>query len=170
MKTIFKLSGALVLAFLIAKAVVLLRSQGVFNARRIELAQLPLSDLQGNPINWQTYTDKPILVNFWATWCGPCRAEKPHLARAQQLLAPEGWAFVSISDEDLPLLQQFAQQYPIEGVELWHLGKARQLAQIFEVPQTYIISRDGAVVYRHTGARAWDSPEVLAELRKLVAP
>lgn len=137
------------------------------NNPSVKLDKLAVKDLQGQEVELSKFEGKPIFVNFWATWCGPCRKEKPSLHKAQQILAKEGWEFLAISQEEQALLQQYKATHPYQFTYL-QAQKNIKLSGVFEIPQSYVINKKGEVVYSFTGAKDWSTPENIAMLQKLV--
>ena len=110
---------------------------------------LHLSDLRG----------EPVVINFWATWCGPCRQEMPELVKA----AREGGVTVLAVDvqEARPPVEQFAAEFAMElPVVMDTQGKLRQLYRVPGLPTTYFVDRDGAVASLVVGPL---TPDLLAE-------
>ena len=111
-----------------------------------------LTDLHGNQVSLGDFSGQPVVINFWATWCPPCRTEMPHLVEAYQ--REEGKiVFLAISvDEPDDTVRRFAEKYDIPLVIL--LDDSAKVASDYKVrsiPVTFFISRDGEVVVRYTG-------------------
>ncbi|MCB1954286.1 MAG: TlpA family protein disulfide reductase [Rhodocyclaceae bacterium] len=113
----------------------------------------------------------PIVLNVWATWCGPCRKEMPSLQRLSALLAPHGVRVVALSvDDDINLMREFLLKYDISlptPVASSASDVYREL-KAFALPFTLYIARGGQVLGQHTGAREWDQDEVVHELAGLL--
>lgn len=120
------------------------------------LPEFVLSDLSGHQHNMSEWRGKVIVINFWATWCTPCRKEIPDFIALQQQYADQGLQFIGIALEDKePVAEYLATiniNYPIllggdTGISLSHqLGNS-----IDAVPYTLIIDRQGNIVDRHPG-------------------
>ena len=127
-----------------------------------------LKDLNGQVHTLDQYKGQVLLVNFWATWCQPCRAEMPALERAEKALADIGVKLLAIDygepEEDV---QAFAEETGT-GITLLLDPKGRQARAwpLRGLPTTFIVNRAGMITHKIQGERAWDSEEVLAALRK----
>jgi peroxiredoxin len=110
-------------------------------------ANFTLTDLTGKPWTLKDLRGKVVLVNFWATWCPPCRKEMPDLETLCNRFGPQGLVILGISDEDAatvsPFISKQGTTYPI----LLDPGrKVNELFQIDGIPKTFIYGRDGKLV------------------------
>ena len=143
---------------------VLFCAAGCSNKQQINLQQLVLTDLNGKPVNMQTLLEqnKPIFLNFWATWCPPCVKEKSTIEKARQALLEKGidYQFVMISDEQLETIKNYKNHHSYNFNYL-HSTRTIKLYGVFTIPQTYIINPKGEIIHTHTNFNNWDSPESL---------
>lgn len=129
--------------------------------------KLALHDLAGKRHLLEHYKGKTLLINFWATWCPPCRAELPALNRTWAALRDEGVAMLAVNvGEKSRAVSAFLQDYPIDfPVLLDEKGISMQRWQIKGMPTTVILNPQGELVHHIAGERAWDSPEILTQIR-----
>ena len=119
------------------------------------------------------YAGEVVLLNIWATWCGPCRIEMPSMERLQKRLGPKGLKIVAVSVDDPgmePRMNAFAEELGLT-FEILHdaPGRIRQIYQTTGVPETFIIGRDGLIRRRIIGADDWSSDANVAFLERLLA-
>ena len=122
-----------------------------------------MKDVDGNNVSLSTYKGKVVLLNFWATWCGPCKAEIPGFVKLQEKYRDQGLVIVGYSVDDTAekakaYAAQFKMNYPIL------LGEGREDLQdaygpIWGLPSSFIISKDGRVCRKHIGI----APEAVFE-------
>ncbi len=129
-----------------------------------------LTALDGRTIHWKDLSGKVVLINFWATWCGPCKDEMPAFERLRTQLDPNGFALVTVTTD----LQREGIGQFLSGLDV-HLpvlfDEDHDVSQAYRVralPTTVLIDRAGSVVGRAVGPRAWDSPEAVTLLRQLM--
>lgn len=127
-------------------------------------AEVPLSDYRG----------KVVLLNFWATWCAPCRAEMPSLDRLQAELGGPDFDVVTIATgrNPVPAIEKFFAETGIERLPVLRDPKqsfARDMA-VMGLPVTVILDREGREVARLIGDAHWDTPEAIAILREIIGP
>lgn len=129
-----------------------------------------LTALDGTVVKLRDLSGKVVLVNFWATWCGPCKEEMPSLARLQQQLDPKRFILLTVTT-DLQR-QGIAQFLSHAGVTVPVLfDEDQEVSRSFLVrglPTTVVIAQDGTLAGRAVGPRAWDSPEAVALMRQMM--
>jgi peroxiredoxin len=112
--------------------------------QRREHADFTLSDLAGKTWSLQGLHGKVVLVNFWATWCPPCRKEMPDLETLYQQFKDQGFLVLAISDEDKSKVQAFlAERHTTYPILLDPGRKVNELFQVEGIPKTFVYNRDG---------------------------
>jgi thiol-disulfide isomerase/thioredoxin len=113
-----------------------------------------LKDMHGVDVNLSSFKGKVILINFWATWCGPCRAEIPALVELQEQYSDDlvvlGLSVDDPAEKLLPYAAEFKMNYPVL------VGNGREDVQeafgpLFGIPVSVIIGRDGIIAKKHSG-------------------
>ena len=128
-----------------------------------------LIDTDGNTHRLSDYRGKTVIINFWTTWCPPCREEIPSMNRAYEVLADENVEILAINmGEDEDTIFIFTADYPAD----FPLLLDREGAVIAEwpvkgLPTTYVVAPDGSIAYRAIGGREWDDPAFLEQIRAL---
>lgn len=111
-----------------------------------------------------------ILLNIWATWCGPCREEMPTLDSLEAKLGGRDFAVVALSIDQggISVVKEFYEELGLENLGIYVDDRMRAPAQLGVVgnPGTLLIDRQGREIGRKLGPAEWDSKEVLAEIRR----
>ena len=138
-------------------------------ADRPTAPELNLRDLDGARHRMSDYRGKVVIVNFWATWCPPCREEMPSMQRAYEQLHREGIEMLAVNvGENEDIVFAFTADYPVEFPLLLDLDSATiQSWPVRGLPTTFVVDTQGRLAYRAIGGRAWDDPELLAQVRAL---
>jgi len=135
----------------------------------LTLTRTDLPDLAGGRATLERWRGKVVVVNFWASWCPPCREEIPGLIRIQQKLAANGLQVVGIAVDSADKSRQAATEmsisYPVLVAEVQIIDVTRRLGnRAGGLPFTIVLDRDGRLVTTHLGLLSE------GELERLVAP
>jgi thiol-disulfide isomerase/thioredoxin len=123
-------------------------------AGKLAKLDFTLKDMHGVDVHLESFKGKVILVNFWATWCGPCRAEIPALVELQEQYKDDlvilGLSVDDTAEKLLPYAAEFKMNYPVL------VGNGREDVQeafgpLFGIPVSVIIGRDGVIAKKHSG-------------------
>jgi thiol-disulfide isomerase/thioredoxin len=131
----------------------------------------PLFDLDDRPVSFSRFKGKPVFLNIWATWCGPCVQEMPSIAElaSDQELQGKGVEFVCVSTDD----SNAAVRRFLQGKD-WSMTflRAESIPPVFStkgIPATFLIGRDGRIAGSEVGSADWHEPHVIEFLAKLAA-
>ncbi len=124
------------------------------NAKTAKL-NFTLKDMSGKDVNLASYKGKVILLDFWATWCEPCKLEIPWFSEFQTKYGARGFQAVGVSVDDTveklrPYVAKYKMNYPVlQGLN--HDDIQNTYGPLWGIPVTAIISRDGRICAKHTG-------------------
>jgi peroxiredoxin len=112
-----------------------------------------LKDVDGKPFDLADYRGKVVLLDYWATWCVPCRSEIPHFVDFQDKYVSQGFQVMGISMDDGPqpvqeFYKQFKMNYP---VAMGTTQLAESYGGILGLPVTFLIGRDGKIAAKYVG-------------------
>ncbi|HEX3915339.1 MAG TPA: TlpA disulfide reductase family protein [Steroidobacteraceae bacterium] len=129
-----------------------------------------LSTLAGQPSGLGAYKGQVVMVNFWATWCGPCQQEMPLLDQMYKKYKPAGFTLIGINvDKETPPVKQLLERKPVSFPVL--LDPANQVSKAYhvdEMPSSVIIDRKGQIRYIHRGYKPGDENEYQDRIRQLI--
>ena len=114
-----------------------------------------LPSLDGPNLRLQEQRGQVVMINFWATWCGPCRVEMPHLARLYDKYRGSGFTVLAVNIDEDPykaasLAKQLGMRFPVL------LDKEKKVSRLYDLstmPSTILVDREGRVRYVHRGYR-----------------
>lgn len=129
-----------------------------------------LEDLDGRPVTLRDFRGKVVFVNFWATWCIPCRDEMPALESVYHVYRDRGLVVVGINFKEAAadartLVQRLGLSFP---VVLDRTGAASQAFRVRGLPVSFMLDRDGRMVGKAIGSQDWDGPHGRAYLEELL--
>jgi len=112
-----------------------------------------------------------VLVNFWATWCGPCRHEMPLLNRLADRYRDKGLVVLGIAlDDDRSIVRAFVRRLDIRFPILHDANqKTARAYKVFAYPTSFLIDRQGIVKAVYLGEQVWDGPVIAAAVESLLA-
>ncbi|MDO6728521.1 TlpA disulfide reductase family protein [Marinovum sp. 2_MG-2023] len=145
----------------------------VLHPTPVDVAVTDFTDFDGAPLSLTDYHGKIVLLNFWATWCGPCRKEMPMLSALQSELGGDDFEVVTLATghNPAPAMTRFFDKIGIDNLPLHRDPKqaiARNMA-VLGLPTTVILNREGQEIARLTGDAEWDSESAKAILTAIIA-
>ena len=128
-----------------------------------------LNDIDGDQYQLSEYRGQVVIINFWATWCPPCRDEMPSMQSAWEQLEQEGIYMFGINvGEDEDTIFQFTADYLVEFPLLMD-SDSSVIKQwpVRGLPTTFVVNPKGQIIYRAIGGREWDEPALLELVKAL---
>ena len=133
--------------------------------------EIALSDLSGKPVKLSSFKGKVVIVDFWASWCGPCRESMPVFDKLSKTYGKQGLVVLGVNiDNDVKSANKFLKDIPVSFPVVNDAKKA--VAKAYApptMPSSYIIDRQGKVRVVHAGFKASDAKKIEAEIKKLLA-
>ncbi|NKB81864.1 MAG: redoxin domain-containing protein [Nitrospirales bacterium] len=131
-----------------------------------------LFDLAGKPVSMSDMKGKGVLLNFWATWCGPCRVEMPGMENLYQHLQSKGFEILAISTDPQgttvtqPFQEAYGLTFPILHDADYEVGTSYGVRTL---PMSYLVDRHGIIRHQVFGAREWNSEKAHTLIEKLLS-
>jgi thiol-disulfide isomerase/thioredoxin len=139
----------------------------------VEAPAFSLEDMDENVRSLQEFRGKVVLINFWATWCPPCRYEIPSLEKLYRRIGDRGFVVLGINEwEDPDHVFAYTGQLGVDPTFPILFDSDSAVAAAYEVnglPTSYLIDKSGRIVYRAIGGRDFDHPEIEAIVNELLA-
>ncbi len=131
-----------------------------------------IANLKGGESSLSDYRGKVVLVNFWATWCGPCKAEMPSMQALYGSYPREDFEILAVSidlEANAPIqafISDFGFTFPVLLDEMFEVNDRYQVRV---VPTSIVVDRKGVITHRLLGAKDWNAPDSKLFLDKLIA-
>ncbi len=143
---------------------------GPANANADDIAEVRFVDADGRPMSLADFRGKQVLLNIWATWCGPCREEMPTLDRLQSRLGSPDFQVValSIDREGVDVVREFYAELDLRSLRIYvdTSTMAPINLNVLGVPTTLLLDGNGQEVGRYTGPTEWDGEAVVSAIRE----
>ena len=131
-----------------------------------------LQSYDGETVTLSHLRGKVVLVNFWATWCPPCRTEKPTMETLYRTFSGRDdfeLLAVNVEEDAARALATYLQQYDYTfPILLDSHARVQELFRVYRFPESFILDRNGIVVEHVIGARDWSDPKIIAYLTQLL--
>jgi len=130
-----------------------------------------LADMQGQQVTLAQLRGKVVLLNFWATWCPPCREEMPSMERLHQQFKDQGLVMLAVNVEQngYQAVSNFLDRTPYSfSILLDDKADVQNLYHVYRFPETFLIDRNGNVVEKLTGGRDWMSESLVKKINFLL--
>lgn len=138
----------------------------------VQGSDFELQNMDEEKIKLSDYRGKVVLLNFWATWCPPCRREMPSMERLHQQIGDEKFKVIAVDQmEEVDDVFAFTGQLelmPTFEILFDTTSKVSQDYAVRGLPTTYLLDKQGKVRYRAIGGREFDHPEVVNIIKKLM--
>lgn len=173
-KTIFAVAFILVAGFWLLNTVVLAAPPSPFDIEKTTGQKAPdftLKDLNGYQVSLSSFKGKVVLLNFWATWCPPCRDEIPSMNKLSQQMKNKKFIILAVStDRAVVDVKDFIKKHPMNFPVLvdYNLSVSKSLYKIFMVPTSLLIDKNGVIVDKYFGEQDWTDPEIVQQIETLL--
>ncbi len=130
-------------------------------------------DMAGKPVSLSDFEGKVVLLNIWATWCGPCKREIPSLDRLYRLRKDEGFEIVAVSVDrtSTSSVASFVAQYQMTFPVLHDTkGEVGRKYWARAIPSSFLLDKRGVIRWKVAGSINWDDSHVLSKVDELIAP
>ncbi|MCC7202594.1 MAG: TlpA family protein disulfide reductase [Nitrospirae bacterium] len=125
----------------------------------LEAREFALKDVSSKKVNLKDFRGKVIMLNFWATWCGPCRDEMPSMEKLYRQFKDRGFVIIAVaSGEDVTSVNTFFKQYNLTFTALIDSDyKVSDNYKVWALPTTYFINSSGQIIGKAQGGRDWST-------------
>ncbi|MBU2563181.1 MAG: TlpA family protein disulfide reductase [Actinobacteria bacterium] len=123
----------------------------IFTGCKSSYGDFTLMDLDGNEISLSDFNKKVLILNFWATWCPPCREEIPDFVEVYNEYESKDVQFIGVSNEDISTLKSFVENYDISYPILIDDANIMGKWGIRAIPTTFVFDKNGQIIFKNVG-------------------
>jgi peroxiredoxin len=155
---------------LVLFAMILISAQAIANSGSTPAPDFTLKSNSGKNIKLSELRGQVVMINFWASWCGPCRQEMPILNQLYQRYEPMGFTLLGVNvEEDKAAADKVLREIPVNFPVLYDSkNQVSESYQVRAMPSTFLIDRDGKVRYLHKGYKPGYEDEYQKQVRELI--
>ena len=148
----------------------LLKSLGMAKPAMTKAPEFSLRDAGGAPLSLSGYRGGLVLLNFWATWCGPCRDEMPSMENLSRNFGGQGFTVLAVNQkESAAQVTSYMRKNGLNlPAPLDSDGRVSAAYRVYGIPASYLIDATGNVIGRQSGARDWATRDVVEAIRTLI--
>lgn len=136
----------------------------------MEAPDFTLKDLHGNRVALSQYRGKVVFLNFWASWCPPCREEMPSMERLHEVYTGRDFVMLAVNvEQEVKDVRAFLEKHPHNFQVLLDAdAKAQNLYGVNRFPETFLIDKSGKIVEHYLGARDWSGVDFLKKINSMM--
>lgn len=123
----------------------------IFTGCKSSYGDFTLMDLDGNEISLSDFNRKVLILNFWATWCPPCREEIPDFVEVYNEYESKDVQFIGVSNEDISTLKSFVEDYDVSYPILIDDANIMGKWGISAIPTTFVFDKNGQIIFKNVG-------------------
>jgi peroxiredoxin len=140
-------------------------------SQKVAASDFTLEDPSGTPVRLRDFRGKIVFINFWATWCIPCRAEMPAIQQLYQEFQEQGLVVAAVNFQDAPeAVLAFSQELQLTfPIPLDRKGTVASAYGVRGLPASYIVNREGQIIGQAIGGREWESKDAKAYFQWLLS-
>ncbi|HEX8947839.1 MAG TPA: TlpA disulfide reductase family protein [Dissulfurispiraceae bacterium] len=130
-----------------------------------------LKDVNGKSVSLSSFRGKVVILNFWATWCPPCREEIPSLDELYKRLRNKGLVVLAVSlDPSASAVRNFLQKHPVGFFVFFDEKRnvTKALYKVFSLPTTFLIDKKGNIAQKYFGEQDFTGPEMTKQIESLL--
>src|SRR5438876_3621891 len=148
----------------------LFKKAGINSTNQSKAPDFTLREVNGNTVSLSGYRGNLVFLNFWATWCGPCREEMPSMERLYRQLGGQGLALLAVNEKESGAqVAKFMRSYGLSFPALLDSdGKVSSAYRVWGLPTTYLIDANGRMVGMKSGSKEWASREMVDAIKRLL--
>ncbi len=137
-----------------------------------EAKEFTLKDITNKKVNLKDFKGKVVMLNFWATWCGPCREEMPSMEKLYRQFKDKGFVILAVaSGEEVNSVNKFIKQYNLTFPALIDSDyKVSDNYKVWALPTTYFVNSSGQIIGKAQGGREWDTKQAAQYITSLLQP
>lgn len=127
-----------------------------------------LTDIHGKNLSLSSLKGRTVIINFWATWCPPCRAEMPSLNRLYKEYRTRGLVVLAIStDTSANVVKGYLNKNPFDFTILLDTdNKVSRQFRVFSIPTSFLIDKNSVIIQRYIGEEDWEAPEIKSKVKE----